>query len=299
MGSRRPLAWAWAVWACAGWTAWTVAPAPLAAQVVRHERPFYGRTLLWGSGMIVTPTAAVPPGKITLAGNANAYFWEAGEGGSTEIDEGGMIAVSLLGVFEGGLSVYTTEDAGLFGKLRLVHGGPEFPSLAVGVLNVTGRKVGRFGNPDPFYDSFTERTVFYGVATYVVEPTEEQRPIWLELSLGWGSGFFVEDNVVAGREAFPDSLNVPTSGVFGSLAVDFKIGRDHFLRFMVEHDAWNVNAGAMLMVGGAELSAGVLALAGTTNGDTRSENQLRPYVALTLDATVLRRWPLIWKGHGP
>lgn len=261
---------------------------PAEAQV-RHERPFYGRSLLFGSGIIATPTATVPRSKLNIAGTASAYFAEQ-SGGGTEVNEAGSVTVGFFGVIEGGLSVYSPDDAALFGKLMIVHGTPDFPALAVGVLNLTGKRLGRFGNPDEFYDDPLDRIVGYAVATYTVEPSEDERPIWLEFSAGWGSGYFTKDN-----PSFTSEIN--TSGVFGSMALDFKIGRDHFLRFMLEHDAWNVNVGALLMIGGAELSAGILALDGETSPEEagRQENLLRPYVALTLDLSVLRRWPLIWK----
>lgn len=282
MMPRKPLALA------LGLGCVVAAAGPAAAQVT-HERPFFGRSLLYGSGAIVTPTATVPSAKLSIAGTANAYFVETA-GGGTAVNEGGSVTLGLLGVIEGGLSVYSPDDAALYGKLMLVHGTKDYPAVAVGVLNVTDREVGRFGNPDPLYDDIVERWVGYVVGTYRVEPSEDDRPIWLEFSAGWGSGFFVEDN-----PAYTGDL--ATSGVFGSLALEFKIGRDHFLRFMVEHDAWNVNAGAMLMIGGAELSAGVLALDGSTDPQEAGAdvNQARPYVALTLDLSVLRRWPLIWK----
>lgn len=268
-----------------------VAAGPAGAQA-RHERPFYGRSLLYGSGMIVTPTATVPSARLSIAGTASAYFADDVTGGTgTNVNEAGSVTIGFFGVIEGGLSVYSPDDAALYGRLMLVHGTPDFPALAVGVLNVTGKDAGRYGNIDPLYNEITDRVVGYVVGTYTVEPSEDDRPIWLEFSAGWGSGFFTKDN-----PAFTSDIN--TSGVFGSLAVDFKIGRDHFLRFMIEHDAWDVNAGAMLMVGGAELSAGVLALSGVTQTEEaggREENLVRPYVALTLDASVIRRWPLIWK----
>ncbi len=265
-----------------------VAGAPPAWSQVKHERPFYGRTFLWGSGMITTPTAAMPPGKVTFAGSAGGIFLE---GVGTDMKS--VATVSILGLIEGGVSIYSKEDAALFGKLRVVHGSSDFPALAVGVLNVTGKEIGRFGNVDPFYDDLVDRAVGYAVATYTVEPGEDDRPIWLEFSVGWGSGFLSEDNPAFDHEMFG-------KGVFGSLALDFKLGRDHFLRTMLEYDSWNVNAGAMLMIGGVEVSGGVLALDGETDLEkaVRHENQLRGYLAVTVDASFFRRWPLIWKPKG-
>lgn len=282
MMPRKPLALALGILCGA------VGAGPAEAQV-KQERPSFGRSLLYGTGMIVTPTAAVPPSKLNLSGTASAYFAEQAGGGTT-VNEAGAVTIGLFGLIEGGISVYSPEDGAAFGKLMIVHGNPDFPALAVGVLNLTNRQVGRFGNRDVLYDEALDRIVGYAVATHTVAPSEDDRPIWLEFTAGWGSGFFTKDN-----PAFTGELS--TSGVFGSVALDFKIGRDHFLRFMLEHDAWNVNVGALLMVGGAELSAGVLALDGATDPAKagRQENLLRPYVALTLDASVLRRWPLIWK----
>lgn len=269
-----------------------VVAAGAAGAQAKHDRPFYGRSLLYGSGMILTPTATVPRATMSIAGTASASFADdVTDGIGTNVNEAGSVTLGLFGLIEGGLSVYSPDDAALYGKLMIVHGTEDFPSLAVGVLNVTGKDAGRYGNVDPFYDDLVDRVVGYVVATYTVEPAEEERPIWLEFSAGWGSGFFTKDN-----PAFTSDLH--SSGVFGSLAVDFKIGRDHFLRFMIEHDAWDVNAGAMLMIGGAELSAGLLALGGTTHVEEaggREENMVRPFVALTLDASAIRRWPLIWK----
>lgn len=286
---RQPLALALGILCVA------VGAGPAWAQA-KHERPYFGRSLLWGSGMIVTPTAAVPPGRLNLSGTVGAYFPDTP---GNALNEGGAATVGIYGLFEAGVSAYTDDRFAAFGKLQIVRGSTDFPALAVGVLNLTSQSLGRFGNEDPFYADFANRTVGYAVATYTVEPGEDDRPIWLQFSAGWGSGFLMESN-----PSFDQDL--AGKGVFGSMALDFKIGRDHFLRLMAEYDSWNVNVGGMLMVGGAEISAGLLAIEDPTHplveGQTvlkeLEENQLRPYVALTLDASVLKRWPLIWKPRG-
>lgn len=280
--SRKPLTLALGI-VCAAVGGGVVTPRPAPAQIT-PERPYFGRTILWGSGMIVTPTAAVPPGKVNVSATGGTYFTP--DGGGT--NPAGVVTLGILGVFEGGVSIYSDEDAAGFAKLQIIRGNPRFPSLAVGVLNLTGRDLGRFGNEDPFYDEFKNRTVGYGVFTYTVEPGEESKPIWLEVSAGWGSGFLSEANPAFDTELWG-------KGAFASFAFDFKVGRDHFVRLMAEYDSWNVNVGAMVMAGGVEVSGGVLAVDGRHEEEARQEERIRGYLAVTIDWTAGKRWPLIWK----
>ena len=228
-----------------------VLPGSLGAQ-----RPTFGPTLFWESGLINAPAAYVAPlgGDVTV--NYSRLSLDSASlpsGGSTGSNYNLSMMASLWGRAEVGLSIFSGDiKSGLFGKAMLWdqtkgiwRGGllHWLPSVAVGVRNIGGEtslnRLALSGSARP-----TTAPTLYGVATRTMvladAPDEQQaRPqAQLSLTAGYGTGLFKDDGGLGKLYA-----SSATGGVFGGVSLDIATGGYSNVSLMVEHDAWAVNAG--------------------------------------------------------
>ncbi len=291
--------------------AWTAAAASLllvAAQTAQAQEPppeyrVFGHTLHQGSGFIVTPHAFVNPGAFFASGTLVGA--DDFDPGNPETFTRAAGAIALGRVIEVGGTIHDTEVFSGFFKLQLVRQTGPFPAIAFGGMNLTNEEIGRFGfHPDPTYADFFDRAAFYGVGTYVVGPGETPWPSWVVFSAGWGSGIFEKDNPALDSDD-------RSGGFFGALALDFQAARNAMLRAMLEWDGYDINMGVTAWLGGLELTLGALS-ADEDDAPTRDNvldpqfdperdtpqgffyNQVKPFVAVTLDLRALGEIPWVW-----
>ncbi len=225
-------------------------PAALSAQ-----RPNFGSTLFWESGLINAPTAYVSPLSGDLTMNLTRLSLDSvslpasnAKGASYNVSFSG----SMFGKLELGLSVFSGDlKFGGFGKLMLwdqVDGmwrkglAHYAPSVAIGVRNVgTNKTLNRLamtGGPG----NLNSQMSFYGVATrtmVMAAGENNMRPrSQLSVTGGYGNGLFSDDAGLG--EAYSKG---GTGGVFGGVAFDMATGPYSTLSLIAEHDAWGVNVG--------------------------------------------------------
>lgn len=275
--------------------AWSQRPPP--------QLPVLGHTLMQGSGYVATPHALVAKASLYVAGTAIAPEAHALITGVEDSYTLTRISAGLaLGRFiEIGGTVGSPEGFSFFGKLQIAKQSGAFPSLAVGVQNLTTASLGRYGVEDDYYDDVWDATSLYAVFTYVAGPGRTRFPSWVTISGGWGTGLFYEDNpAIEGTDR--------SAGLFGAVSLDFQAGDDAFLRFMGEWDGFDINVGAMASLSGIEFMVGALSvgkgereepdpddpLAPTTSFAGQFYNQIKPFVSLTFDMRALGAVPWIW-----
>lgn len=286
---RRPLA---AVALCAA------IPLQAAAQ-----RPTFGPTLFWETGLVNVPAAAVAPLGGDLAFNFTRLALDsaalpAGVGKAASYNL--SLSASLWGHGEVGISVFSGDlKSGLFGKLMLVDQTDGIwrrgfvhwlPSIAIGIRNVgTEKSLNRLAVTDPSSSLNTVGSI-YGVATrtFVLAPGETPaRPaVQASLTAGRGTGLFSDDGGMGKAYA-----SAATGGTFGGASLDFTTGRFSALSLMAEQDGWAVNAGARIewrgvrvAVFGTDLgnAAGAAGAAGATGAGAPAGRYTGSKVALTV-----------------
>lgn len=237
-----------------------MALAVLAALVPQRDaaaqRPTFGPTLFWETGLVNVPAAAVAPLGGDLAFNFTRLTLDstalpAGVGKTASYNL--SLSASLWGRAEAGISVFSGDlKSGLFAKLMLVDQTDGIwrrglvhwlPSIAIGVRNVgTEKSLNRLAITDPS-SSLNTLGSLYGVATrtFVLAPGETPaRPaVQLSLTAGHGTGLFSDDGGMG--KAYASGA---TGGTFGGASLDFTTGRFSSLSLMAEQDGWAVNAGA-------------------------------------------------------
>lgn len=256
------------------------------------QRPTFGPTLFWESGLINAPAASVPPlgGDVALSMSRLSL----GDAAASSVSASGSsltmtIAGSLWGRAELGLSVFTADlNAGLFGKV-LLHDQTNaiwrrglihwLPSVAVGIRNVGGEvTLNRFALIGT--ERATRDPSVYGVATrtFILRPApdgdQSQPRVQGSVTAGYGRGLFADG---LGSAYAPSG----TSGVFGGGSLDFAIGRNSSLSLMVEHDAWALNAGVRLEAQGVRLSVYRTDLDGSA-GENGAPSFSQPKIALAV-----------------
>lgn len=280
---------------------------PARAQRPAPEHAVFGHTLMQGSGYIVTPHAMVAPSSLFLTGTAIA---PEGFQHTTATPKQSYTVTRLAGgltlarFLEVGAYFGSKNGPGLFGKLQLVRQAGVFPSLAVGVQNLTTANNGRYGIEDDFYDGIEDAATIYGVFTYVAGPGGKNVPSWVTISAGWGTGLFFEDN----PQIDDDARSV---GLFGAVSFDFLAGENTFIRVMGEWDGYDVNVGALANLSGMELSVGILSagkgeppeppeptdpVLATQTFPGSFYNQIKPYISLSIDFRALGAIPWVWGG---
>jgi hypothetical protein len=240
---------------------------PLLALPLAAQRPTFGPTLFWESGLINVPAAYVAP----LAGDVAFNFSRLSFSDTDESINAGTenynlsIAGSLWGRGELGLSIFSGKPAsGLFGKVLLVDETSYtwrqglvhwLPSVALGVRNVGGEiSLNRYAMSGG--TRVTESPTLYGVVSRTLTLRRstrgpDARPnLQLSLSAGMGTGIFKDDGGLGGKYS-----PLETQGKFGGASLDFAVSELSSLSLMIEHDAWSVNAGGRLDLRGIRLSA--------------------------------------------
>jgi hypothetical protein len=287
-----------------GLTAAAVLALPLLVQPVWGQRPdpeppIFGHTLHQGGGYIVVPSANVARSSLFVTGTAISPEGYLGDDYLVTRLAGGITLAKFLEV---GGTIGAVKRFSVFGKLQLVRQRGAFPSLAVGVHQLTTANLGRYGIEDEFYDDIFEASSIYGVFTYVVGPGRGDILSWVTISGGWGTGTFFEDNPqIEGENR--------SSGVFGAVSFDFQASDNAFLRFAGEWDGFDLNVGATAWLSGLEFTLGVLSLG---KGDAPEElqpfepfdptrswpghfyNQIKLFVSVTVDFRALGVIPWVW-----
>ncbi len=235
--------------------------------LARAQRPTFGPTLFWETGLVNVPAAAVAPlgGDLAfsftrLALDSAALPPGAGKAASYNLS----MSASIWGRAEVGISVFSGDlRSGLFGKLMLVDQTDGIwrrglvhwlPSIAIGVRNVgTEKSLNRLAISDAT-SSLNTTGSLYGVATrtFVLAGSETPaRPaVQLSITAGRGTGLFSDDGGMGNRYA-----SAATGGTFGGASLDFATGRFSSLSLMAEQDAWAVNAGVRLDWRGVRVAA--------------------------------------------
>ncbi|HLA90389.1 MAG TPA: hypothetical protein VJL28_08175 [Gemmatimonadaceae bacterium] len=245
---------------------------------VEAQRPQFAPTLTWDSGLINTPAAWVPPLGGDIALNFARVAFDSARMPPALAQRGGSafsVSASAFGRVELGVSVFSGDlRSGLFGKVLVwdqtdgiwrtgaVHW---LPSFAVGVRNLgTENTLSRLSRTG--LTQLNTSPTLYAVATrtlVLAQPVEGTRPrAQLALSAGAGNGLFSDDGGL--EKAYAASAS---GGVFGGAQLQFATGRFSTVSVLVEHDAWDVNAGAQLEVRGLRVSLSVMEL-GAESGQT-------------------------------
>ncbi|MEA3245281.1 MAG: hypothetical protein U9Q74_03900 [Gemmatimonadota bacterium] len=220
------------------------------------QRPTFGPTLFWETGLVNVPAAAVAPLGGDLAFNFTRLALDSSAlpaGVRKAASYNLSLSASLWGHGEVGISVFSGDlKSGLFGKLMLVDQTDGIwrrgfvhwlPSIAIGVRNVgTEKTLNRLAVADES-SSLNTLGSLYGVATrtFVLAPGETPaRPaVQLSLTAGHGTGLFSDDGGMGKSYA-----SAATGGTFGGASLDLATGRFSSLSLMAEQDGWGVNAGA-------------------------------------------------------
>lgn len=270
------------------------AAAVLLPMALGAQRPNFGSTLFWESGLINAPAAYVSPlsGDMTMnfAGlslDSVALPSSNAKGASYNFSFSG----SMWGKLELGLSVFSGDlKFGAFGKFvvwdqvdgmwrrGLAHWAP---SVAIGVRNVGSNKtlnrLAMTGGPG----TLNSVPSFYGVATrtFVMAAGENNMRPRSQLSItgGWGNGLFSDDGGLG-----TDYAKGSTGGVFGGVAFDMATGPYSVLSLLAEHDAWGVNAGARFDWRGLRASLFATELGGKSSSTGTNGNYTGTKIALAL-----------------
>ncbi|MBM4194111.1 MAG: hypothetical protein FJ202_07010 [Gemmatimonadetes bacterium] len=243
----------------------------VAAGSAQAQRPVYGPTMFWESGLVNIPAAYVAP----LGGDLNVSFTRLNLSG-TEVGSAQLLtasqnialSASLWGRAEAGISVFSGDlRNGFFAKAMLVDETDGIwrrglrhwlPSVAVGVRNLgTEKQLDRLaltGNAN-----VSTAPSMYGVATrtfVLAKGTDAAHPkLQVGLTAGYGTGLFKDDGGLGERYAA-----APTGGAFGGAVADIALGRNSSLTLMAEQDAWDVNAGVRLDVRGLRIAYSIIEL---------------------------------------
>ncbi len=246
------------------------------AQSAVAQQP-YPQTLYWGSGLIDIPVAWVSPltGDYTLAASSKRFRDDPNIRISYARETNSQLTFSMaaFGRLEAGIAWYTPNpEWGLFGKAVLVNEesfrGSQgmarwiIPSLAVGVRNVGPfDKIDRFGagydflpptegDPnfrhvaDSLHQNFNTGNSVFGVATKSIS-LRDLRSEWpgvdIGLSVGYGNGLFSDDGGLG--DAYSSRS---TGGLFGGVRVAFAATPNTTVSLMAEHNAWDLNVGAVV-----------------------------------------------------
>ena len=239
---------------------------------VGAQRATFTPTLYWESGLIDTPTAWASPLGGDLAFHATRVQLDStarlGPNASNGQSYNFSMSASLWGRAEVGLSIFTSNlKGGLFAKgmlwdqmdgafrTGLVHW---MPSVAVGMRNV-GNESGLTRWAEPGTAGFNTSPTLYAVATrtfamgaHDIEPGA-RAPVQFTTNLGIGNGLFSDDGGLGKAYA-----KHATGGLFGGAKVDFATSRFSNLAFIVEHNAWDFNVGAVYEVRGLRFAAYLL-----------------------------------------
>lgn len=249
-------------------------PALLAAPA-SAQRPTFGSTLFFESGLINVPSAYVPPlgGDLTFSYTRLSMDSTVLRGDNGSAHFNAAFSAALWGRAEAGVAVYTGDlKSGAFAKLLLIdqvdgiwrRGFRHWlPSVAVGVRNLgTEKKLDRVGLTAQALPLSTAPTA-YGVATrtfVLSRGANQSRPsAQLSLTAGWGNGWFSDD---AGAGTFYSKSS--TGGTFGGMQLDLAAGRFSHLSLMLENDAWGTNAGARLDLRGVQFTVAMTELGAGT-----------------------------------
>ncbi|MDQ8153805.1 MAG: hypothetical protein P3B98_04000 [Gemmatimonadota bacterium] len=243
----------------------------VAPAVVGAQRPQYGPTLYWESGLIDIPAAWIAPLTGDLAINVSRIGFDSV--GQSTVKRGPELNVSVATALfkraEVGVTIFSSAlDAAAFGKLLLwnqldgeyltglVHW---LPSAAVGVRNLSSiKRLDRWARSGNLPPGVSTAPSIYGVVTrtLVLSRTEDKRPkVQFGATAGFGTGLFRED----GDLGFDYSRN-KTSGVFGGGKLDIRTGRFAVLSLMAESNAWDFNVGALWEVRGLRVGFSVTEL---------------------------------------
>jgi hypothetical protein len=276
---------------------------PAWAQRQVENPPVFGHTLLFGTGLINTPHAFVPPSSLFVTGSVLLAEEYRSDWPSAHARAAG--GLSLARFIEVGATVSRSNVIAFFGKAQLVRQRGAFPAMAVGVMNATTADAGRFGIwPDTTYSDLWDATSFYGVISYVVGPGRGDLSSWIMISGGWGTGLFEKDN-----PAFENDDG--TYGLFGSITFDFQAAEQAFVRVITEWDGFDLNVGLSAWLSGLEVTIGAVALdeggapdpqlptdPGPTDLTRRFVghfyNQTKFFATVTVDFRALGVIPWIW-----
>ncbi len=104
------------------------------------------------------------------------------------------------------------------------------------------------------------------------------------MSLGWGTGMFLEDNGAYSRSGY-------TAGFFGAAELEAEASPGVVFRFTLEHDGWDTNAAATLLWRGLGVTLGVLGLdEGTADPTSNALNQTRLFLRIGASLRQSREW---------
>jgi hypothetical protein len=245
-------------------------PLLLAAEAAA-QRPQYGPTLYWESGLLDIPAAWIAPLNGDLAINVSRIGFDSV--GLSTVKRGPELNVSVATALwrraEVGVSVFSSAlDAAVFGKVLLwnqldgeyLTGVRHWlPSAAVGVRNVSPiKRLDRWSRSGNLPPGTSTAPSFYGVLTrtLVLQRGADNRPkVQFGATAGYGTGIFRED----GGLGYDYSRN-KTSGVFGGGKLDIRTGRFAVLSLMAESNAWDFNIGALWEVRGVRVGLSVTEL---------------------------------------
>lgn len=246
---------------------------PLAPAQLLSQRPTFGPTLFWESGLINIPTAAVPPLHGDVAVGLSHIRLDSARlpvGHRQPASTNLTASVALWGRVEAGLSVVSGDfKNGAFAKVLLVDQTDGIwrtgmahwlPSLAIGVRNLGSQthltRIATTGS-----DSLETAPSLYGVGTRtfaLTQPDDHGRAgAQLSLTAGYGTGLFRDD-----ASSGSTYSSRKTGGIFGGASLDFVTGPYSTFSLMAEQDGWGMNAAARIefrgirfMVGAMELGA--------------------------------------------
>ena len=229
----------------------------LAASSAAAQRPQFGPTIFWDAGLINTPAAYVAP----LGGDLSLNFarmaldsTKAAPGSGKAAAYDFSLSASVFGHAEIGISFFSADlKSGLFAKALLwdqtdgiyrtglIHW---IPSFALGIRNLGSEKgLDRLGRTAQA--GFSTSPTLYAVATRTIVLAHGEngtRPrAQLSVNAGIGNGLFVEDGGLG--KAYAKSA---AHGLFGGTQLQFATGRSSSFSLLLEHDAWDVNAGAQV-----------------------------------------------------
>lgn len=227
----------------------------LSSASVAAQQPQFNPTLFWDAGLINTPAAYVSPLGGDLALNFSRLSFDSLKTPNFAKNAGYDLSVSYSAWSRAdfGVSLFgSTLKTGFFAKVLAWDQSDGIwrsgwrhwlPSMAFGVRNLgTENTLNRFGQEN--FSQLKTSPSFYGVATrtFVLRAPEAdgaRPPLQLSLNAGIGTGMFSNDGGLKTLYS-----NSKTGGIFGGAQLRFAAGRYTSLSLVVEHDGWDVNAGA-------------------------------------------------------
>lgn len=230
------------------------------------QRPQYGPTLYWESGLIDIPAAWIAPLNGDVAFNLSRIGFDSVARSSVKTGPELNLSVgtALWRRAEVGINVFSSAlDAAAFAKVLVwnqldgeyLKGVLHWlPSAAIGVRNLSSVKhLDRWSRSGNLPTSVSTAPSLYGVVTrtFVLSRSDDNRPkIQFGATAGYGTGVFREDGGLG-----TDYSKNKTGGIFGGGKLDIRTGRYSNLALMAESNAWDFNVGALLEVRG--LRAGI------------------------------------------